>query len=195
MNFKLWLELEFKNNVEPKFDISTANWIDQKNPQEVERLRKNLTYRNFEMKLKDETFIHFTLTESISAILESKYITVPAFAVSCTYGIWLPVVQFNHIINKKKQNLFNPATLKNISKNPKLADKYKNFSMPNFSQDISAIIFKTNTTPKFGRKEEVYWEAENINLIEAKLLSTREAINILKHTPKTIEENDIIYYS
>lgn len=196
MQFKKWFEnLEFEKEVPPN-ERTKHIWVKQpNNQQQIDYWKKNNTKRHFTMPLNKDRFIHFSLNESIKAILETnkiEYGNAGVFAVSCTYGKWSPIVQFNHIINKNKNKKFlTPMDLK--SKKVQMLIN-KGYQMPEFSKEISAVIFKTNEMPINGFVEEVYWDRA-ISVFDCKEVGTRQAITILKNTPNTISGDDSVTYT
>jgi len=197
-SFKEYFEnLKFSREIEPNSNHMRFYVSDPKNPQQVAHWRKITSKKVFSLPLAEERFIHFSLKESIEQIFETKKIGYGlngVFAVSTTYGIWLPDVQYSHIIRKSKdRKVIPPADLKKID-DKKLDNLLnKGWRVPKFSEELSAIIFKTKEMPKVGNVEEVYWDKE-ISIFEDRILSSREAINILKHCPYRIGNEDLVEY-
>ena len=196
LEFKKWVEnLEFEKEVPPN-ELTKHIWVNQpNNQQQIDYWKKNNTKKHFKMPLNKDRFIHFSLNETIKSIVETnkiEYGNAGVFAVSCTYGKWLPTVQFNHIINKNKNKKFlAPMDLK--SKKAQMLIN-KGYQIPEFSKEISAIIFKTNEIPTSGHVEEVYWNKE-ISIFDCKEIGTRQAISILKNTPTKISDDDAVTYT
>lgn len=197
IEFKKWLEnLEFEKEVPPS-DLTKHIWVNQpNNQQQIDYWKKNNTKKHFTMPLNKDRFIHFSLNETIKSIVETnriEYGNGGVFAVSCTYGKWVPIVQFNHIINKNKSKKFlAPMDLKSNKKAQMLISK--GYQMPEFSKEISAVIFKTNEMPTSGFVEEVYWNKE-ISIFDCKEIGTRQAISILKNTSYNISDDDAVTYT
>ena len=55
-----------------------------------------------------------------------------------------------------------------------------------------AVLFQTTTTPQVGYVEEVVWK-EDVNLINPKIISVHEALNMLKHA-EPIEDHVVVTY-
>ena len=197
MDFRLWLEkLELKSTeVSP---ISDYLRFDRNNPQEVQSIQNRYTARIWQFPLAKDYFIHFTLSERVEEILRAKELGprtdtgdgYNVFAVSCSFGIWFPIVQFNHIITKKKERVVSPLELR-TGKSKKMLER--GYRMPNFGQEIAAIRFRTNKVPDVAHSEEVVWHG-TVPLIEASAITTREAVNILKHSQYKISEQDTVQY-
>lgn len=192
LNFKIFLEsLSLVDEIQPNEKYKNIYVRDEKNPQQVARWKKITTKKIYSMPLAEESFIHFTLCSTSNTILKEQKLTTDCFAVSTTYGIWLPVVQYNHIINKKKEKLIPPLYLKK----PKEKKAYlsRGWKIPNFSEEICAILFKTNSIPKAARIEEVYWD-HPLEIHSTSLLSSREAILRLKNCKYKINDQDEVRY-
>lgn len=58
---------------------------------------------------------------------------------------------------------------------------------------LVAIMFRTPTKPQEGRIEEVIWKRDVV-LKNAKIISAKNAIAMLKHTPERIESEDLVEY-
>lgn len=195
MEFKLWLEqLTLKQTISPD-DKYKHIWVkDDKNPQQVNNWIKNNTRKIFEFPLNKDTFIHFTLKENASKIIADEVInTDPVFAISLNFGIYLPVVQYNHIISKRKQKLIQPMDLKNKDKTNIMLQK--GWQIPNFGEEIVAIKFKTNIVPSRANKEEVIWNSPLL-IHNISIISSREAIRMLNHTmySKQMSGDDEVKY-
>lgn len=195
MDFLTWLEnLKLRQEV-PADPMYKDIWVNQpNNQQQVKSWEKNRGLKVYEFPLASEKFIHFTLKETVPQIIQSKQIgfgNAGVFAVSTNYGIWFPTVQFNHIMSKRKEMHLLPQDLRK----PKFAQRMreKGWTQPNYGQEIAAVIFTTNQKPRSANAEEVVWD-DAISLTDVKQLSTREAIQILKHTPHTIGSNDLVKY-
>lgn len=128
------------------------------------------------INLADDSFIHFTLEDRAKEIIkEGKLLSNPPYktfgisgvqAISVTHGEYVPSVQTTHIERGEESE----------------------------SDEVVAILFKTNTMPKVGYPEEVIWpENKNVNLINPKIISQEEAIRLLK--PKSEEDKTLIYES
>jgi hypothetical protein len=198
MNFKNWFEnLEFDKEEFNGSEFSKKIWVKQpNNSQQIDFWKKHNTRKFFKLELKKDKFIHFTLKENVEKIInENKlgYGNAGVFAISCTYGKWVPQVQFDHIVGYYRNNVkklihpkdFEKSKFKNLIK--------KGFTKANMTEDISAIIFTTNNMPQHGTVEEVYWD-NPISLINTKIIETRIAISMLKNTPYQIDDNTIVNY-
>ena len=187
MNFKLWLEKLELMKQEP---IPDDYWTKDggvyakiyrnrhKNPQWLKSHQKENTTSTYTMPIQDDSFIHFAPNETIEQInKDQKLKTQSNFAVSTTFGFWFPIVQYSHI------SRMIPYTIE-----PKNVKKMKRpipprFKILDYGNEISAIRFKTNTIPSSATPEEVWWD-KPVDLYDTELLSSRDAINILKHTPE-----------
>lgn len=190
MKFKNWFEeLEQDQTILPN-PRTKSIWVsDPKNPEQVNSWKKKNTRKLYQFPLAKEKFIHFSLKESIPEIVKSSTIKGEGstFAVSLSYGIWFPVVQFDHIIRKKKEKTLHPKDFLN----PRY--KKNGYRLGNLGEEIDAIIFQTDKLPKRGNAEEVIWEGD-IPMKNAKTVTTREAIRMLKNTPYTIGNDDEVNY-
>lgn len=120
------------------------------------------------VKLKDDSFVHFTTKERANEILNGgKILQDPPYkkfgidavtAVSVNYGKYVPRVQMDHIPNNK---------------------------------DAVAIWFRTNTLPSYGYIEEVIWH-EDVKLIDGKIISKEQAISLLENN-EDIEDLYLLY--
>ena len=165
-SFQDWLEsLQLHQVIAPRDYTKRIYVSDDKNPEQIAAWQKQNTHKVFKFPLSKEKFIHFTPRENIPEILKTGLLKGSSvFAVSTSFGKWFPRVQFTHIKHDK---------------NNKRSDQ------------IDAIVFKTNKIPAGAHGEEVIWH-DSVPILNAQVISTRSAINILKHTPygKEIEEND-----
>jgi hypothetical protein len=196
MNFKLWLEkLEILHRKTLEDDYWTKeNGVFAKiydnlhlNPQWLKSFKKENEATTYSMPIKDDKFIHFSTKETIKKIFESSILGEHSvFAISVTFGKWHPKVQYNHISINLPNSLYITDIIEKKNK--------PNKRMPEFGKEIDAILFKTNDLPNFATPEEVYWD-HPINIYNAKILSSREAINILKHTPERLEYPHEVKYS
>lgn len=59
--------------------------------------------------------------------------------------------------------------------------------------DIVAVIFKTNSVPKYGYAEEVLWD-NDVALINPQIISREDAIKILNTNGSQVGEFDLIRY-
>lgn len=191
MEFKQWFEnLEQDRTQIPNIKHKII-WVkDDKNPEQINYWKKNNTHKIYKISIKNDSFIHFSLTENIPLIIEQKEISGDwsIFAVSLSYGNWFPGVQFNHIIRKKKQKLISPSDMVNKEKYLK-----KGYTIPNLKEEISAVLFTTNQIPKYGRIDEVVWDGP-LKLTTARFIETRTAINMLKHPKYKIDSEDEVNY-
>ena len=151
---------------------------------EVEKEKKYLERKDensWTMNLAQDKFIHFARRERIPEIAKTGKLLLNSphtgerpgasgvFAVSLIYGLSVPSVQI-------------PVQVGTTVKEP--------------NENLAAIIFKTDTKPKYGYAEEVIWETD-VNLIEAKAITIEEGIKLLSNTPDALtedEEMDVIYY-
>jgi hypothetical protein len=187
MNFKLWLEKLELIQQEPVPDdywtradgIYARIWGNQhKNPQWLKSHQKENTISTYTMPIEEESFIHFAPNETIEQIIKDQHLKRKSnYAVSTTFGFWFPQVQYSHI------SRMIPYTIE-----PKNVKKLKRpipprFKILDYGNEISAIRFKTNTIPSSATPEEVWWD-KPVELYDTEILSSREAINILKHTPE-----------
>ena len=127
----------------------------------------------YKMDVEDDTFIHFAPKEVAQEIAKSKKLDPKfsetfadsVFAISLTYGEYVPTTQIHNIGGKRSENY----------------------------EDYIGIVFKTNDIPKVGHVEEVSWEGPvNINIL--KYVTIKEAENMLNNTPYNINERDYVLY-
>ena len=131
-------------------------------------------YKNnyYVMSVRDDEFIHFTLKSHLVEIIRTKKLDIDKgvyiasiFAVSTTYGIYLPNVQHYAGGEAKKD-----------------------------TDNIVAIKFRTNTPPIKGQIEEVVWH-QSINLTGFKIIPVDEAERILANTPRRLKnDRDRVFY-
>lgn len=187
MNFKLWLEKLELIKQEPVPDdywtradgIYARIWGNQhKNPQWLKAHQKENTTSTYTMPIEEDSFIHFAPNETIEQInKDQKLKTKSNYAVSTTFGFWFPQVQYSHI-SRMLPHTIEPKNVKKL-KRP-IPPKFK---ILDYGNEISAIRFKTNSIPSSATPEEVWWD-KPVELYDTEILSSREAINILKHTPE-----------
>lgn len=159
--FQEWLEsFELQQTIPPK-DYTKRIWVsDDKNPEQISAWQRKNTRRVFTFPLSKEKFIHFTPKENVPEILKSGMLKGSSvFAISTSFGIWYPRVQFTHI---------------------------KHDSDKGRAGQTQAILFQTNKPPVDSTYEEVVWH-ESVPVLNPQVMSTRDAIRVLKHTPHSKE--------
>ena len=192
--FKLWLEELELDKVIPPNERYKHIWVDDpNNPEQVAAWKRSETRKVYTFPLNKDKFIHFTLAEYVPQILEDSVIKSEGstFAVSTSFGVWLPVVQYNHIINKKNDRTIAPMDLKNKLKYEKMLKR--GFRVPELGKEIQAIIFQTDKMPRIANVEEIVWDGD-LPIKNVKQLTSREAIQILKHAPYKIGNDDEVKY-
>lgn len=165
MKFKLWLENE---------STDLLNWLKSKPQSTLTKSweDEHTTDYLITTKLKDDSFIHFTLKDRALKILETKkilskppherYLYFGAYAISVNFGYLVEDVQINHV--KENETKENPAV---------------------------AVKFKTNTFPhrKIGHPEEINWDRD-VSIIGAEIIKVSDALNMLKNNKPNLKEND-----
>lgn len=194
MNFAEWLNeiLEPTQTIPPDERFKNIFVNDPNNPQQVATWQRKETKQIYRFPLNKEWFIHFSLVETISQIIKyGEELTGPVYAISRSFGKWVPGVQYDHIISRKP-NTMSPSKLRDPMKRAKY--EKAGWAVPNFGEAISAITFQTNIPPTSAHPEEVYWEVDHLPVQGAKALSSRMAINMLKNVPYQIGNNDQVTY-
>jgi len=194
MNFRQYLEnLEKVKEVPPR-EFSKSFWVnDPNNPQQIDYWKKKNTYQVHKFPLAKDRFIHFSLKENIPSIVKAQEISgdYSIFAVSLAYGIWFPMVQFNHIISKSKDKILSPMYLANKKKKDQaLAAGWKQAKL---GDEIAAVSFQTHQMPRIANSEEVVWDGP-LKIYNAEMMPSRAAIRLLKKTPYDIGTEDIVEY-
>lgn len=198
MKFKQWLEnLELLKTVLPNERFKNI-WVNQPNNiQQINYWKKQNTSNIFQFPLNQDKFVHFTLRENAPKILSDNLIkSDPAFGISLNFGMWLPVVQFAHIIRKRNSKLFSPGDIAKLSAERRQQLEKDGWQLPNFGQEIVAIVFKTDKLPNSAHREEVVWDGP-LPIKDAQVMSSRDAIRMLKKTPygdKLDANNDSVEY-
>jgi hypothetical protein len=198
MYFRSWLEsLELTATVQEPINPYLS--MDRNNPQAVQKWQKFYTQKRYRFPLAKDSFIHFTLIENIPSILQSNRIgkewyeaDTGVFAVSTSFGKWVPIVQFNHIISRKAKTL-SPLELR--TRDRRVIDKLmsRGYRLANHQEEIGAIRFTTSKMPQSAHPDEVVWLKE-VPFASAMALPLRQAIAILKHTPHQIEVDSYVEY-
>lgn len=57
------------------------------------------------------------------------------------------------------------------------------------TDDLIAILFKTNTIPVYGNVEEVLWD-KDVEFTEANLVELKNAVHLVKNAPSKMKEED-----
>jgi hypothetical protein len=200
MQFKQWLEVDLHKTIPPDEKFKNIYVNDLNNPQQHQAWQRNNTHKIWRFEIAKDRFVHFTLPESADKIIQDQIIeNERVFAISLVWGMWFPVVQFNHIIDKKKEKLISPIELKNQSPAKRLEKIQKlqsrGWKMPNYGEEVVAIVFQTNQLPTIGHKEEVIWNGP-LKIKNSTIASSREAILRLKHTPygNIVGNEDVVQY-
>lgn len=190
MNFKLWLEkLELIKHEPVPDDYWTKNggvyakiWGNQHiNPEWLKSHQKENSTSTYTMPVDEESFIHFAPNEIIDKIYTDQELNTKSnYAISTTFGKWFPQVQYQHI-SRMLPNAVYSSTMRDLKKfkNP----MPKNKRIPDYGKEIKAIRFKTKNIPNSATPEEIWWN-QPVKIYDSEILSSREAINILKHTPE-----------
>lgn len=197
-SFKQWIEeLTHFDTVPPNertknLHISLKH-LHPNNQQQMKSWDKKNTKQIFQFPLEKEKFIHFTLKENVPLIIQTKKLEGDhsIFAVSLSYGVWFPIVQYNHIISKSKKNFIPTHALRNPTKKQRLLDR--GMEIPSLKDEIAAVVFQTNQIPKIAHAEEVIWDGP-VNIYNFKEVDSRMAINLLKHSPYQIGSEDQVQY-
>jgi hypothetical protein len=184
--FKEWLvlleELELKTIDEP--DISKKDdsywkiWgFKGSNKQGVDKWVRDYTTKTFQYPLNKERFIHFAPKSVIPIIVQENKIrgrNGATFAVSTSFGKYVPQVQFRV---KGKGRAGAPVGFQK-------------------EDTIGAVIFKTSTKPVQAKEDEVIWDGNSVDIVDAKEISHRLAIAMLKHTlyGHMLKWNDSVEY-
>jgi len=124
----------------------------------------------FYMDVKDDTFVHFTTLNRSNEIIETKQLLLDSphsgmgaygtFAVSLTYGDYIPGVQTTHIKADPNDTI--------------VAVEFKTNTVPK----------------KTGTVDEVAFGEQNVNLINPKIISKEQAISKIKSAPVKISQKD-----
>jgi hypothetical protein len=155
--------------------------IDQEKYDEWKSKWPNFDDVPYKMSIAEDAFIHFTPLSRARKIKKSgRLLMRPPYdkfgidavtAISRTYGSLVPSVQTTHI---------------------KL-DGGELDDEESTGDELAAIIFRTNTLPKYGRVEEVVWERDVV-FTDVDIISPEEAEDFLAQTSKEIGDNEIVFY-
>lgn len=125
---------------------------------------------NHMMDVRDDLFVHFTYDYRAIQILKSGYLlTDPPHE-----GFGMEGVQAVSAVWGK----WVPKVQTTHLKDP---------------QVVVAIVFKTDTEPEIGYREEVIWK-KDVRLIQPKIVSKQKGAGMLRNTPQALEEGDIVFY-
>lgn len=165
-------ELQIKSISEPL--PSTLSPFQNLNKQGIEKWKKQLTSKTFQYPLNQDKFIHFAPKSLISKIKKENKIRGnygSTYAISTSFGIYLPKVQFR-------------------------ITKQAGLPAGSTEETLGAILFKTNEMPILAKADEVIWKTNYIDIYDVKEISYRLAISILKHTPygDMLNWNDSVEY-
>lgn len=124
------------------------------------------------MDLSKERFIHFSYDSRIDEILRSGKLKMnPPYrkfgiaAISAISTVWGRLVPQVQLTHLQRGD----------------------------HEPISAVLFKTNVTPKYGVVEEVVWD-QDVVFTQAKKISMPEALRMLKKTFKGVGSDDTVVY-
>lgn len=127
----------------------------------------------FYMDVKDDTFVHFTTQSRANQIIESGKLLLDSphagmgaygtFAISLTYGEYLPGVQTTHIKVGPEDEI--------------VAIEFKTNTVPK----------------KFGTVDEVAFGEQDVDLINPKIISKEQAVSKIKSSPVKISQNEDDY--
>lgn len=163
-NFKKWLEnLELKdvrvaNLSEPIAKIYRFKLTDK---QSVDSWKRDNTYKTYSFPLSQDKFIHFAPVSVVPIILEEQILrgyNGGTFAISTSFGHYSPGVQYR---NDGKGRAGNPK---------------------GYNEELSSILFETDEFPVDASPTEVVWNGNSVRVKNAREISKRLAINILKNT-------------
>jgi len=124
--------------------------------------------QEFHADLGKDHFVHFTQEERAPQILESGKLLMrppyPKFGIDAVNAV------------STVWGTFVPGVQTTHSKG-----------------NIVAIVFQTNTVPKYGYPEEVVWD-KDVVLRNPKIIPANKAISMLRNTPEKIEDGDMVVY-
>jgi hypothetical protein len=129
------------------------------------------------LNVSNDSFVHFTTSKRAQEIVESKKLLLDSpyggmgaygvFAISLTYGVYVPGVATTHIETWAK----------------------------NEDSEIVAVKFKTHTVPKkLCYIEEVSFGEQDVPLINPTIITKNEAIGLIRNSPEKISEDDHVVY-
>ena len=168
------------------------------------------TEHDYVMNVQEDSFIHFTPADTLDSIEKSKALGPngeTVFAVSTTYGEYVPVVQFTWPMRKTEQA--EEVKQRMFSDLRDLKEEYKQTNSPKTYDEIQileeaisevsehddelrenmvAIHFKTSKKPAVGYSEEVKWEGP-VPLDSYEIISPDAAISTIKGSPEFIDSD------
>jgi hypothetical protein len=118
----------------------------------------------FYSNIKDDEFVHFTTPERAEQILKNGKLLIDA-----------PYEQFGPYAVYAVSTLYGKF-------HPKVQTTHIK------SEDIVAILFKTNTIPKVGFIEETSWN-KDVDLLSPRIISKDKAISILNKSAKALGDD------
>jgi len=129
-------------------------------------------FKYYHLDVKDDKFVHFTTSKRAQEIIQSGTLMLDApyegsgaygvFAVSLTYGEIVPGLALSHVTKEAR----------------------------NEGSQVVAVAFKTDTVPmKVGYPEEVSWGEQDVRLIDPKVISVDDAVQMIKRAPCSLEDN------
>jgi len=131
---------------------------------------------SYKLPVSADRFVHFTTSRRADEILEAgRLLMNPPYkkmgidvvnGISTIYGAFVPGVQLSHVRSTAKKEL----------------------------DHVVALVFKTNTRPDYGRREEVVW-TRDVVLKGPRVLPLDKGASLIMGSPERIEDDDLVNYT
>jgi hypothetical protein len=156
-----------------------------------------------------DRYIHFTPTERAHQIVKTgkiladppheKFGPTSSFAVSTTYGKYVPGVQTTHYAGTSARTKKLQAAHRDADPGPRadrirrLAQRSRGRDAKGLSKTLSAVVFSSKTKPHIGFPEETSWKGD-VDVHDAKVVPMKTARAMLKKSPHKIDDPHHVTY-
>lgn len=153
----------------PIMRLSMARRIASAHQYGIRDIGESLLGRLYEMPLSKDTFVHFTTPDRAEAIVESGKLLMrpphPKFGTDTVNAV------------STTYGVWQPGVqTTHLSR-----------------RDLVAVLFQTDTVPKYGYVEEVVWDRD-VKLRNPRIVSFQKATGMLKRAPVRIDDGDKVVY-
>lgn len=158
-----------------------------------------------------DRYIHFTPTDRAHEIVKvGRILSDPphervgpsgAYAVSTTYGSYVPDVQTTHFAKSSPRTQKLQQAHWQANPGPR-ADRLRRLAQRSRQQDVkraglsktlSAVVFRSKTKPKTGHPEETSWD-KDVEIHNAKVVPMKTARAMLRKSPHKIDDPHYVHY-
>ena len=156
-----------------------------------------------------DRYVHFTPTERAHQIVKSgkiladppheKFGPTSSFAVSTTYGSYVPRIQTTHYAGTSARTKKLQAAHRDADSGPRadrirrLAQRSRGRDAAGLSKTLSAVVFSSKTKPRVGFPDETAWDGD-VDMHDAKIVPLKTARAMLRKSPHKLGDDHYVVY-